>query len=118
MSLEGEGVRRSRGLPALIALGAAAALLAAACSGGADDALGAGERAPTEQPAATATAAPAVQATAPPEATASAAAISFPTGPAVIVAADYVIPDDRVDSTGAYLPANGKPTVVFVDAIW
>ena len=112
-------MRRSRGLPALIALSAAAALLAAACSGGDDDALGAGERtASTAQPAATATAAPAVQATAPPEATAPVAERSFPTGPAVIVAADYAIPDDRVDSTGAYLPANGKPTVVFVDAIW
>ena len=118
MSLEGEGVRRSRGLPALIALGAAAALLAAACSGDDDDALGAGDPAATAQPAATATAAPAVQATAPPEATAAVAERSFPTGPAVTVAADYVIPDDRVDSTGAYLPANGKPTVVFVDAIW
>jgi hypothetical protein len=43
---------------------------------------------------------------------------TFPTGPAVIVEAGYVPPEDRVDSTGAYLPANGKPTLVFVDAIW
>ena len=42
----------------------------------------------------------------------------FPTGPAVLVAADYQYPGDRVDSTGAYLPSNGKPTIVFVDAIW
>ena len=42
----------------------------------------------------------------------------FATGPAVTVAADYAYPEDRVDSTGAYLPINGKPTVVYVDAIW
>ena len=42
----------------------------------------------------------------------------FPTGPAVVVGADFTPPSDRVDSTGAYLPANGKPTLVFVDAIW
>ncbi|MDA0269869.1 MAG: hypothetical protein O2798_00150 [Chloroflexi bacterium] len=43
---------------------------------------------------------------------------TFPTGPAVIVEAGYVPPEDRVDSTGAFLPANGKPTLVYVDAIW
>ena len=42
----------------------------------------------------------------------------FPTGPAVLVPAGYQFPGDRVDSTGAYVPANGKPTLVFVDAIW
>ena len=42
----------------------------------------------------------------------------FPTGPAVLVPAGYQPPGDRVDSTGAYVPANGKPTLVFVDAIW
>ena len=42
----------------------------------------------------------------------------FPTGDAVLVSTDYRHPQDRVDNTGAYLPANGKPTVVFVDAIW
>jgi hypothetical protein len=42
----------------------------------------------------------------------------FPTGEAILVAAGYTHPDDRVDNTGAYLPANGKPTLVFVDAIW
>ena len=42
----------------------------------------------------------------------------FPTGPAVLVAADYQYPGDRVASTGAYIPSNGKPTLVFVDAIW
>lgn len=40
------------------------------------------------------------------------------TGPAVTVPAGYTPPDDRVDSTGAYLPVNGNPTLVFVDAIW
>ena len=47
-----------------------------------------------------------------------AAAASFPTGPAVVIPVGYEPPDDRVDSTGAYLPANGKPTLVYVDAIW
>ena len=42
----------------------------------------------------------------------------FPTGPAVLVPAGYQFPGDRVDSTGAYVPTNGKPTLVFVDAIW
>ena len=42
----------------------------------------------------------------------------FPTGPAVLVPDGYQPPGDRVDSTGAYVPANGKPTLVFVDAIW
>ncbi len=43
---------------------------------------------------------------------------SFPTGPAVTVPMSYEPPEDRVASTGAYLPANGKPTLVYVDAIW
>ena len=34
------------------------------------------------------------------------------------MAAEYQPPEDRVASTGAYLPSNGKPTLVFVDAIW
>ena len=55
--------------------------------------------------------APAAVATAPPD-------VGFPTGPAVLVVANYEPPPDRVDSTGAFLPANGKPTLVFVDAIW
>ena len=42
----------------------------------------------------------------------------FPTGPAVIVAADYEPPTTRIDSTGAWLPANGKPTFVVVGAQW
>jgi hypothetical protein len=46
------------------------------------------------------------------------AALSFPTGPAVLVPVGYEPPDDRVDSTGAYLPVNGKPTLVYVDTIW
>ena len=43
---------------------------------------------------------------------------SFPTGPAVTVAEGYTPPGDHVPETGTYLPANGKPTLVFVDAIW
>jgi len=46
------------------------------------------------------------------------ASANFPTGPAVLVERGYEHPKDRVDSTGAYLPVNGKPTVVLVDAIW
>jgi hypothetical protein len=42
----------------------------------------------------------------------------FPTGAAVTVTEGYEPPSDRVASTGAHLPANGKPTLVFVDAIW
>lgn len=51
-------------------------------------------------------------------ATAASAAYDFPTGPAVLVAAGYEPPSDHVPSTGAFIPANGKPTLVFVDAIW
>lgn len=46
------------------------------------------------------------------------ASASFPTGPALLVASDYQAPKNRVDSTGAFLPANGKPTIVWSDAIW
>tara|TARA_B100000530_G_scaffold210479_1_gene134722 strand:+ start:53 stop:340 length:288 start_codon:yes stop_codon:yes gene_type:complete len=38
--------------------------------------------------------------------------------PAIMVSADYKIPKDYVDNTGAYIPQNGKPTIVFVDSIW
>ena len=46
--------------------------------------------------------------------------LEFPyaTGPAVLVPDGYEPPGDRVASTGAFIPANGKPTLVFVDAIW
>jgi len=43
---------------------------------------------------------------------------AFPTGPAVTVPEGYVAPGNHVPATGAYLPTNGKPTLVFVDAIW
>ena len=78
----------------LAALILACAALAAACSGGDDG----GSAAPT--------------------ATSAVPGDDFPTGPAVLVAVDYQPPGNRVDSTGAYLPANGKPTFVFFDAIW
>ena len=42
----------------------------------------------------------------------------FPTGPSVLVPPAYDPPDDGVDSTGAYLPVNGKPTLVYLHAIW
>jgi len=46
------------------------------------------------------------------------AAVALPARAAVLVADNYEPPADRVPSTGAYLPSNGKPTLVFVDAIW
>jgi hypothetical protein len=48
----------------------------------------------------------------------AASGVDFPTGPAVLVAQGYTPLKDRIDNTGAYLPANGKPTLVFVEAIW
>ena len=84
-----------RALGIVFALLAGAALIAA-CSGG-------DEGAPT--PSAGSSDAPAADA-------------GFPTGPAVLVPDGYQFPGDRVDSTGAYVPTNGKPTLVFVDAIW
>ncbi len=89
----------------------ACAALIAACSGG-------GEGDPAPAATATATAAATPEATATASATPTPEGYAFPTGPAVLVAADYQPPEDRVASTGAYLPSNGKPTLVFVDAIW
>ena len=88
---------------------ACAALVVACTGGGGDDA-----------PAPAATSAPTVAATpeATPTPTPTPESYAFPTGPAALVAADYEPPTDRVASTGAYLPSNGKPTLVFVDAIW
>lgn len=45
-------------------------------------------------------------------------AYDFATGPAVLVSAGFVPSTERIESTGAYLPVNGKPTLVFVDVIW
>ena len=42
----------------------------------------------------------------------------FLSGPAVTVPDGWEEPRDSVARTGAYLPANGLPTLVFVDAIW
>ncbi len=89
----------------------ACAALIAACGGG-----GEGDPAPAATAPPTAVATPEATATAAPTATPE--SYAFPTGPAVLVAADYQAPEDRVASTGAYLPSNGKPTLVFVDAIW
>ncbi len=50
-----------------------------------------------------------------------AASVSTPAASAdgaVRVPQGYAPPTDRVPSTGATVPANGKPTLVFVDAIW
>lgn len=82
----------------LLALMVLALPLLAACGGGASE--------------------PAAAAPAPTSAEPAATQYDFATGPAVLIAAGYESPSDRVDSTGAYLPVNGRPTVVFVDAIW
>ena len=55
---------------------------------------------------------------APPRAERVASTEGIPTGPAVTVPADYEAPRGHVPSTGAWLPANGQPSLVFVDAIW
>lgn len=88
-------------------------MLAAACGGGVapvDEAARDAESAPVSAADADASALPASGVGASP--------YEFPTGPAVAVAAGYAHPEDHVPSTGAYLPVNGQPTVVFVDAIW
>ncbi len=95
------------GLATLLLLGA----MAAACADGSPEAT-------RVAPAAGEAGTPAVPASAPNQAAAASGGITFPTGPAVLVAADYQPPKGKVDSTGAFLPANGKPTVVWVDAIW
>ena len=81
-------------LPALVLLLLAGAMLLAGCS--ADEK---GSAAPSAAPT-------------------PVAGGDFPTGPAALVSADFQHSADKVDSTGAFLPANGKPTLVFVDAIW
>ena len=90
---------------ALLALVSLVGLLAAACGGDAAPTSVGGSEAPgaASQPAS------------------AAAAVSphdFVTGPAVTVPSGYAYPQDHVPSTGAYLPVNGQPTLVFVDAIW
>ena len=53
-----------------------------------------------------------------PAASATGGTDDFPTGPVVSIPAGFQPSQDHVDRTGAYLPANGKPTLVYVDAIW
>lgn len=91
------------------------ALTLAACSGGDGDA---GTEAPAASAAAPAASAAAAPATSAASSDASTPVYDFATGPAVLVSNDFVPSKERVDSTGAYLPTNGKPTLVFVDAIW
>lgn len=45
-------------------------------------------------------------------------AVATSDGGAVTVPSGYRPPADRVPSTGATIPVNGKPTLVYVDAIW
>ena len=105
---------RRASVPVFALLLLAYVALAAACTGGGD----AEAPAPGATPAPTVAATPEATPTATPSPTPTPESYAFPTGPAVLVAADYEPPEDRVASTGAYLPSNGKPTLVFVDAIW
>ena len=112
-----------RAAPRRLAAPLAAALLAAACSGGSSEFGAAPDAAPTAPPpAAEARQAPADAAAADggeaADGNGEARERDFPTGPAFAVRAGYEPPADRVPSTGAWLPANGRPTLVFVDAIW
>lgn len=79
---------------ALLSIVGAVLLFAIACAGSANDESGGGEQS-------------------------SAARV---TPDSATAAADVAVgpqpPRNRVASTGAHLPANGKPTLVFVDAIW
>ena len=84
--------RRALRLGALTALVALGALLAVACSG---DSASEGQLAQRDGSSA-----------------------GFPTGPAVMVPDGFTGPVDGVGSTGAWLPDNAQPTLVFVDAIW
>ena len=85
----GRATRRLGALTALLALGA---LLAVACSG---DSASDGQVAQRDGSSA-----------------------GFPTGPAVMVPDGFTAPDEGVGSTGAWLPDNEQPTLVFVDAVW
>ena len=49
---------------------------------------------------------------------APAATVAASADGAVRVPKGYQPPADRVPSTGATIPVNGKPTLVYVDAIW
>ena len=77
---------------ALAAVFALGALLAAACDGGASDAAPRAERVGSTT--------------------------GIPTGPAVTVPEGHAPPRGRIASTGAWVPDNGRPSLVFVDAIW
>lgn len=99
-----------RRLVAPIAL-AAFALVAAACGSGATEATPTSE-APASSAAAVATGA------ALDSGTSAEPTFDFPTGEPVLVPVGYEHPRAHVDNTGAFLPTNGKPTLVFVDAIW
>jgi len=117
MNLIGIARRRPLLLPAL-AVGLA--LFVAACSGGSETTPTTEARSLESVAAATDDAAPAGSGADQPRSSdePEAATFNFPTGEPVLVSADYTHPNDHVDNTGAYLPTNGKPTLVFVDAIW
>jgi hypothetical protein len=90
---------------------AAFALIAAGCGGGDTEATSTSEAAGSSV-AAVGTDAPLD------DGTNTEPTFDFPTGEPVLVPVGYQHPRDHVDNTGAFLPTNGKPTLVFVDAIW
>ena len=101
----------SGGVVAAVAL---LVLLFTACGGGTSDADAVTARVSGEGEATTPEVASGVETSI----EAAAPELPYATGPAVLISAGYEAPTNRVDSTGAFLPANGKPTLVFVDAIW
>jgi hypothetical protein len=102
---------------ATVVLAALVALIAAACAGG--DALPPAAEVDADASSAAPASSPAADSGAPsPAQEPSNVERDFPTGPAVTVPVGYEPPRDHVPSTGAYLPANGRPTLVYVDAIW
>ena len=104
-------MRPARTLAAITAL----AVLAAACTSGAtSDSNGSTSAGGSREGGSAASS----SSSAPAPTSAVTSDLGFPTGPALLVAADYQAPKGKVDSTGAFIPANGKPTLVWVDAIW
>ena len=103
-------------LPAVVA---AVAVIAAACGGGTDG-VPAVEGADSDPAPVASTTSGVTTGEQPADSGGASEAVTydFPTGEAVLVPVGYEHPGDHVDNTGAFLPTNGKPTLVFVDAIW
>ena len=90
-------------------LGVSLLILLGACTGVSDVPSAASDPRPLESQFVDVTASPTVSVV---------PGLDFLTGPAILVESGYIPPGDHVASTGAYVPVNGKPTLVFVDSIW